>query len=68
MLTVTGTFPRWRRGRGRCRRHRHFFGDLVTDAASPGTGHAKRDAYLRAADFFDTDRHPQLVIGFVSTR
>ncbi|MGO4756748.1 YceI family protein, partial [Streptomyces sp. 2MCAF27] len=34
---------------------------LTIDAASVDTGHAKRDAHLRSADFFDTDRHATLV-------
>ncbi|MEU0810980.1 YceI family protein [Streptomyces sp. NPDC005970] len=36
-------------------------GTLTIDAASVDTGHAKRDAHLRSADFFDTDRHSTLV-------
>ncbi|NUS88646.1 MAG: YceI family protein [Streptomyces sp.] len=36
-------------------------GTLTIDAASVDTGHAKRDAHLRSADFFDTDRHASLV-------
>ena len=36
-------------------------GTLTVDAASLDTAHAKRDAHLRSADFFDTDGHPTLV-------
>ena len=31
---------------------------LVIDAASVNTGHAKRDEHLRAADFFDVAKYP----------
>ncbi|SEL74938.1 YceI family protein [Streptacidiphilus jiangxiensis] len=36
-------------------------GTLTMTAASLDTGHAKRDAHLRSADFFDTERFPELV-------
>lgn len=36
-------------------------GSVTLDAASLDTGHAKRDAHLRSADFFDTDHYPTLV-------
>ncbi|MFB6782073.1 MULTISPECIES: YceI family protein [unclassified Streptomyces] len=36
-------------------------GSVTLDATSLDTGHAKRDAHLRSADFFDTDRYPTLV-------
>ncbi len=34
--------------------------DVVIQAASIDTGHEKRDAHLRNADFFDVERHPTL--------
>lgn len=36
-------------------------GKLTIDAASLDTGHKKRDRHLRSADFFDVERHPQVV-------
>lgn len=40
--------------------------ELTMDAESVDTGCAARDEHLRSADFFDTDRHPQ--VRFASTR
>jgi polyisoprenoid-binding protein YceI len=40
-------------------------GKLTIDAASLDTGHKKRDRHLRSPDFFDVERHPQIV--FVPT-
>jgi polyisoprenoid-binding protein YceI len=37
---------------------------LAIDANSLDTGHAKRDAHLRASDFFDVEDHPR--VSFVS--
>lgn len=36
-------------------------GKLTIDAASIDTGNARRDTHLRTADFFDVERHPQIV-------
>ena len=38
----------------------------IVDATSVNTGHRKRDEHLRSADFFDTERHPDL--HFVSSQ
>jgi polyisoprenoid-binding protein YceI len=35
-------------------------GELTIEAASLDTGHRKRDAHLRSADFFDVSNHPTL--------
>jgi polyisoprenoid-binding protein YceI len=35
-------------------------GELTIEAASLDSGHAKRDAHLRSADFFDVSNHPTL--------
>ena len=40
--------------------------ELVIDAASVNTGNPKRDEHLRSADFFDTERHPD--VRFVSSQ
>jgi polyisoprenoid-binding protein YceI len=34
--------------------------ELIIDAASLSTGNRKRDEHLRAADFFDTEQHPEV--------
>jgi polyisoprenoid-binding protein YceI len=34
--------------------------ELTIDADSIDTGNAKRDAHLRAADFFDAEEHPEV--------
>ncbi|MCW3028006.1 MAG: hypothetical protein JWN81_1217 [Solirubrobacterales bacterium] len=34
--------------------------ELTIEAASLDTGHSKRDAHLRSADFFDVSNHPTL--------
>jgi polyisoprenoid-binding protein YceI len=39
--------------------------EATIDLASVDTNNAERDAHLRSTDFFDTDRHPEMV--FVST-
>src|SRR6478752_2290741 len=36
-------------------------GELVISAASLDTANAKRDEHLRSADFFDVERHPEIV-------
>jgi polyisoprenoid-binding protein YceI len=40
--------------------------EVHIDAASIDTREEKRDAHLRSADFFDVEKHPELL--FVSTR
>jgi len=40
--------------------------ELIIDAASVNTGNHKRDEHLRSADFFDTERHPD--VHFVSSQ
>jgi polyisoprenoid-binding protein YceI len=37
-------------------------GRIEIDAASIDTKNAKRDKHLRSADFFDTAKHPQIVV------
>lgn len=36
-------------------------GKLTIEAASLDTGHGRRDRHLRSPDFFDVERHPQIV-------
>ena len=40
-------------------------GKLTIDAASLDTGHTKREVHLRSPDFFDVEKHPQIV--FIAT-
>lgn len=40
--------------------------EVILDASSIGTGHAKRDEHLRSADFFDVAKYPTLT--FVSRK
>lgn len=65
LVTVKGHFDRldgWIETDGNGQRRL----ELVIDATSLSTGNHQRDAHLRSADFFDTDRHPQ--VRFRSTR
>ncbi|MFE1927993.1 YceI family protein [Streptomyces asoensis] len=41
-------------------------GTLTLDAASIDTKNAKRDDHLRSADFFDTDKHPEITFAVQS--
>ena len=47
-------------------RDRAATGRLTIDARSLDSGHARRDDHLRSPDFFDVERHPQIV--FTVTR
>ena len=62
---VKGTFDRlhgWLEIGGDGRRRL----ELTIDADSLNTGNDKRDEHLKSADFFDTQRHPD--VRFISTR
>ena len=41
-------------------------GELVIEAASLDTKHAKRDEHLRSDDFFAVERHPEIVFTILS--
>lgn len=63
LQTVTGVFRTWD---GRLRvadadAGAGTEGHLTIEAASLDTGNARRDRHLRSADFFDVERHPQVV-------
>lgn len=59
LVTVKGTFTGVA-GQGEVRSDGSAVGTLTLDAASLDTKHAKRDAHLRSADFFDVDNHPEI--------
>ena len=59
LVTVKGTFTGLS-GEGEVGADGSATGSITLDAASLDTKNAKRDAHLRAADFFDADRHPEL--------
>jgi polyisoprenoid-binding protein YceI len=43
-------------------------GNLILDATTIDTGIKKRDAHLRTADFFDTDKFPTIIFEAQSAR
>ncbi|MFF7187136.1 YceI family protein [Streptomyces sp. NPDC008222] len=59
LVTVKGTFTTLS-GRGEVKPDGTAEGVITLDAASLDTKHTKRDRHLRSADFFDTDRHPEI--------
>ncbi|QJS09461.1 YceI family protein [Streptomyces argyrophyllae] len=59
LVTVKGTFTGVG-GTGEVRPDGSVTGTVTLDAASLDTRNAKRDVHLRSADFFDTDRHPEI--------
>lgn len=58
LKTVTGSFSRYH---GAVDLQVKPAVQLTVDASSLDTGNAKRDRHLRSSDFFDADRHPQIV-------
>ncbi|WP_328496687.1 YceI family protein [Streptomyces sp. NBC_00414] len=60
MVTVKGTF-RGVSGGGEVQPDGSAHGTVTLEAASLDTKNAKRDEHLRGADFFDAERHPNLV-------
>lgn len=59
LVTVKGTFTGVG-GTGEVRPDGSATGTVTLDAASLDTKSTKRDVHLRSADFFDTDRHPEI--------
>jgi polyisoprenoid-binding protein YceI len=58
LKTVTGSFSRYQ---GTLDLRVKPAVQLTVEASSLDTGNAKRDRHLRSSDFFDTDRHPQII-------
>ncbi|WP_225095501.1 YceI family protein [Streptomyces sp. CoH27] len=59
LVTVKGAFTTISGG-GEVHPDGSASGTVTLDAASLDTKHTKRDTHLRSADFFDTDRHPEI--------
>ncbi len=59
LQTVRGVFA-VRQGRATVRA-RQATGELTIDAGSLDTGNRQRDRHLLSADFFDVERHPEIV-------
>ncbi|MEV7810991.1 YceI family protein [Streptomyces flaveolus] len=59
LVTVKGAFTGIG-GTGEVRPDGSATGTVTVDAATLDTKSAKRDVHLRSADFFDTDRHPEI--------
>ncbi len=60
-ITVRGWFERFE-GEGSVGEDGAVSGRLSLDAASLNTKNKRRDKHLRSADFFDVQRHPQVVV------
>ncbi len=60
-ITVRGWFERFE-GEGDVSPDGTVTGRLVIDAASLNTKNKQRDKHMRTADFFDADKHPQVVV------
>ena len=60
-ITVRGSFGQIS-GEGKVGPDGTITGRLQMDAASLDTKNKKRDVHLRSADFFDSQRHPQVVV------
>jgi polyisoprenoid-binding protein YceI len=60
-VTVRGRFERIS-GEGTVSPGGTVTGKLVIDAASLKTSNKRRDTHLRSADFFDVERHPEVVV------
>jgi polyisoprenoid-binding protein YceI len=61
LVTVRGTFGAVS-GSGTVAGDDTVAGELVIDAANLDTKNKQRDKHLRSADFFDTDKHPNVVV------
>ncbi len=61
LVTVRGSFGKVS-GSGEILADGSGRGHLEIDAASLDTKHSKRDVHLRSADFFNTGKHPQIVV------
>ncbi|MCW7941243.1 hypothetical protein AAW14_03970 [Streptomyces hygroscopicus] len=59
LITVKGSFTALT-GQGEVKPDGTAQGTITVDASSLETKNAKRDQHLRSADFFDTDRHPEI--------
>ncbi|MDI9938599.1 MULTISPECIES: YceI family protein [Rhodococcus] len=67
LLPVTGTFQAVQ-GTGTVSDDGSITGTLVVDATSVNTKNSKRDAHLRAADFFDVQTYPAITFTATEAR
>lgn len=67
LLPVRGSFSAME-GRGELLPEGRMSGRLVIEAASLHTGIRKRDEHLRAGDFFDVARYPQITVDISNLR
>ena len=67
LSTVRGTFGAVS-GSGLVAEDGIVTGELVLDATKLSTKNAKRDTHLRSADFFDADKHPNVVVRVESAK
>lgn len=65
--TVRGRFGKVS-GNGTVAEDGTISGELTLDASTLDTGNAKRDEHLRSKDFFDTDKHPSVVVRVSSAK
>lgn len=66
-ITVRGSFGQIT-GEGNVGADGTITGRVTLDAASLGTGNKRRDQHLRSADFFNAERHPEVVITVTEAR
>ena len=67
LVTVRGTFGGVT-GSGAVADDGTFSGELVIDTTKLDTKNKKRDVHLRSADFFDTEKHPTMVVRIASAK
>ena len=66
-ITVHGSFSQIT-GEGNVGPHGTVTGRVTPEAASLGTGNKRRDEHLRSADFFNAERHPEVVVTVTEAR
>jgi|ERR1700691_5709737 polyisoprenoid-binding protein YceI len=67
LLTVRGTFGGVT-GSGTVADDGTFSGELVIDPTKLDTKNKKRDVHLRSADFFNTEKHPSVLVHIASAK
>lgn len=67
LMTVRGTFGAVS-GSGNVADDGTVTGELVIDATKLDSKNGQRDKHLRSADFFDTDKHPDIIVRVESAK